>query len=566
VRQPEVAQSAPPGGVPGRVGHIELRLVRHERLVLDDQRDRCIRAGDESEPRGIVWGRRQQLLLGVVGDDVSCGFARIDVQAGDAPGVIVVEHQPGALLVGVVEGHGPIVGRARVVHVWDRLHADALRVTGGFACWRDPLMGRAVADPGRDAAMQVQRGAVLGVAPERFRGLTAVRLQGAAKCGGPFHAAPLLDQVGPHARAHDRYIGRDEQVAARAGRQQVVELDAHRPVFGSHDRGAEVMGWRHAKVPCQDGVWPGQVCIRQLHMLARDHTGFKLDVAAQQRRGQVRMHLLPVLHQRDLVVVGPRIGGGVGNAHRDVLATAIGIGRAKPRQSIDELAYAVAQHVAAALSIDRHASDLPVGQRSHDRVDDGGRAGPSATGHGARNVHRGSHEVAAAARGDGDFGDRASCAIHRGNCSRAIARVACGGYERDDRVRHPQWAVRVVRMAEVVRRLAGQRNCRSRGLGTTHRGKREALCLRKLSSSLPLRLRDSPVFPLFGLLRFLGIVGAFGPSVRVLRLCSDRRGSREYQGKRHADQDEQVRQLSPRHRPHSFRNSAISSVFRVMVL
>ena len=49
-------------------------------------------------------------LLGVVGDQVAGGLAGVHVEAGDAPGVVVVEHQPRALLVGVVEGLAAVVG------------------------------------------------------------------------------------------------------------------------------------------------------------------------------------------------------------------------------------------------------------------------------------------------------------------------------------------------------------------------------------------------------------------------------------------------------------------------
>ena len=47
--------------------------------------------------------RREQCLLGVVGDQVPGGLAGVHVEPGDAPRMIVVEHQPGALLVRVVE-------------------------------------------------------------------------------------------------------------------------------------------------------------------------------------------------------------------------------------------------------------------------------------------------------------------------------------------------------------------------------------------------------------------------------------------------------------------------------
>ena len=66
-----------------------------------------------------------QALLHVIGDQVASGLTGVDVQAGDAPGMVVVEHQPRALLVGVEEG---LRSGARIGHVRDVADADALRV------------------------------------------------------------------------------------------------------------------------------------------------------------------------------------------------------------------------------------------------------------------------------------------------------------------------------------------------------------------------------------------------------------------------------------------------------
>ncbi len=50
-----------------------------------------------------------QLLLDWILDEISSSFACIDIQAGDAPGVVVVEQEAGGLLVGVVEGLAAVV-------------------------------------------------------------------------------------------------------------------------------------------------------------------------------------------------------------------------------------------------------------------------------------------------------------------------------------------------------------------------------------------------------------------------------------------------------------------------
>ena len=106
MRHPQAALAAPAGGVPGLVLQGKLCIVRHKGLVLDDQRDGVIGSGDDTSVH--------QRLLGCVLDDVGRSLAGVDVQAGDAPGVVVVEHQPGALLVGVVEGHLAVGGIAAV--------------------------------------------------------------------------------------------------------------------------------------------------------------------------------------------------------------------------------------------------------------------------------------------------------------------------------------------------------------------------------------------------------------------------------------------------------------------
>ena len=172
---PEAALGAPAGGVPGGVLQLELGVVRGERAVLHDQR------------QGVVGAREStavdQLLLGVVGDGVASGLTGVHVEPGDAPRVIVVEHQPRALLVAVVERRAAVVvgcadlrAAVRVGHVGDVLDADALRPVGLLPGGRDPLVRGAVADPRRDPAVQVQRRTVVLEAHRVLGGLTALRV------------------------------------------------------------------------------------------------------------------------------------------------------------------------------------------------------------------------------------------------------------------------------------------------------------------------------------------------------------------------------------------------------
>ena len=110
-----------------------------------------------------------QLLFGRIGDQIARCLACVDVEAGDAPGVVMVEHQSRALLVGVVEGLAAVgVGRtirhteaAPGCHVRNIAHADTFGIGSPLTGRGDPLVRRAVADPWRDAAMQVQCGPVV---------------------------------------------------------------------------------------------------------------------------------------------------------------------------------------------------------------------------------------------------------------------------------------------------------------------------------------------------------------------------------------------------------------------
>ena len=125
-------------------------------------------------------------------EQVTGSFADIDVQTRNAVSMVVVEHQASALLVGPVERHGAVAGVSRgphgqlrcratraisghgraalrnnhsadEVHVRDVLRADALLEVGDLVCRNGPLMRRSVADPRSIAAVQVERGAVLGI-------------------------------------------------------------------------------------------------------------------------------------------------------------------------------------------------------------------------------------------------------------------------------------------------------------------------------------------------------------------------------------------------------------------
>ena len=80
--------------------------------------------------------------------------------------MVVVEHEPTALLVGVEVGADTItrlVGDAiHTDHVGHVAEGDTLLVGGGITSGGEPLVGRAVTDPGVEATVKVELTTVLG--------------------------------------------------------------------------------------------------------------------------------------------------------------------------------------------------------------------------------------------------------------------------------------------------------------------------------------------------------------------------------------------------------------------
>ena len=276
----------------------DLGGVGQEGLVLDDHRDLV---GRESAAGGAEGG--QCGLLRVL-QQVGARFAGVDVETRHAQGVVVEPHEAGALVVGVevglraragihrcardgvrrsaageAERH---VGRRAVSHVGNALLADALLVDAGLARRGDPLVRRAVADPHRVAAMQMEHRAVLRV------------LAGSRA-------------IGAGAGAHHGGVDRQEEVAASVARAQVVdEPDAHRSAPLRDDHRPEVRG-RGVRVDLGAVVEDRSAArIRQRDVRAGGGVGcsFELDVAAEGGRiGEVGVELLAELDDRELVVV-----------------------------------------------------------------------------------------------------------------------------------------------------------------------------------------------------------------------------------------------------------------------
>ena len=231
---PQVTLVAPPCGVPGLVLQVQLGLARDEGLVLDHQLDRVLGRGQDAIG--------DQRLLGVVGDDVGRCLTGIHVEPGDAPGVVVVEHQPRALGVGVEER---LRTRTGVWHVRHILHADTLGVGRVLRGGGDPLVRGAVGDPRGDATVQVDDRPVLRITHvhRHVVGLvdtTTGRVLRVRR--GRVHLMAIGRQTGPHHGG----VRRQEQVALGAGGQQVAEEDPHRHVLVGDDRGAEIARLGHA--------------------------------------------------------------------------------------------------------------------------------------------------------------------------------------------------------------------------------------------------------------------------------------------------------------------------------
>ncbi len=131
-----------------------------------------------------------------------------------------------------------------------------LRVGGALAGGGDPLVRRAVADPGGDAAVEVQGGAVLGEAGQSGFGDLAAhgvahRVQHGAFVRRHVHGHVVRVECrpcpGPCPQPISVVSTGQEQVAVVARRQQVAEQDADRPVLRGDDGRPEVVGVVHAE-------------------------------------------------------------------------------------------------------------------------------------------------------------------------------------------------------------------------------------------------------------------------------------------------------------------------------
>ncbi len=188
--------------------------------------------------------------------------------------MIVVEHQPGALLVGIVKGLGPWTG---IIHVGDVHNADAPRVIISLSRRGNPLMGCAVTDPGGAASVEMDGSPVLRESAYLLTRRIRIRR---IRIGLGYRI--IINLIG--SRPHDRGVHRNEEVARGACGKTVDKLDAHRPILLGDDQGAQIL-----RGPRPAGMVDLPIS-SEFGTAGRGRACFNADY-----RRQVRMHLLAVL-------------------------------------------------------------------------------------------------------------------------------------------------------------------------------------------------------------------------------------------------------------------------------
>ena len=298
-----------PGGIggPGQAGHgVGIGITNHTEgarinkgLVLDDEGDAvAVHAG------GITVIRNDpgvdELFLYRIHDEVAGSFTGIHVQAGEPEGVIVVEHEPATLLVGPVVGGHAVAGGANA-HVWYIPVGSTLLVAGGLTSGGIPLVGRAVTDPGAEAAVEVELGPVLG--------------------------EELGATQGAHTGTVHGGVHREEQVSGPTACE------------GIHGPEGQLVGHLHAHGAIPLGDDDGAKVVRVVRAIHRALGGrVEIPITAELGGIQLAVQLLRVLLDADLVVVRGGVEGiGHGLGHGDEVPQVVGVRGRQARQAVHEL-------------------------------------------------------------------------------------------------------------------------------------------------------------------------------------------------------------------------------------
>jgi len=248
-RYDSTAVFCPCSPIPGRICSPDVSrpgiVAVYEGLILDNQRN--LVGGD-------LTGSDQSLFSTII-DYVARGPADIDVEARDPPGMVVVEHQPGTLLIGIIVGLRSRAGIVRCTwsgtgglartgcdmstccgkpHIGHVCHTDALSVGLVLSGRGNPLVGRTVADPGGAATVKMKVSPVLSkitcfIGIDRNFGH---RIEVDIECSG----------------THNGGIHWNEEIAAsRCCGQLVGKFDAHRPVLCGNNHRPHITDtcWNH---------------------------------------------------------------------------------------------------------------------------------------------------------------------------------------------------------------------------------------------------------------------------------------------------------------------------------
>ena len=274
--EPKIANPAPMGEIPEWIGRC--CGAGHECPVLDDQRNaKGVESATLIRKDSTVDQRQFVRII----QQITRSFAGINIETGHAIRMVMVEHQPTTLLVGIIVSRRP---GTRIRHVGNVLLTHTIGIGSHFSCGGNPLVGRSIADPWSKASMKMKDGTILCVVHGH---------------GG--------HSQGAHPRSHDGGVHRQEEIAVDARGEHVAKLDSHRYVALGDDQRSHIM-----------------VC-----PISRRG---EISIAPQFGCGQIRVHLLGVVEQPDLVIIGSRIRIHIRIGNRNILSEVVVAGRPQPRQ------------------------------------------------------------------------------------------------------------------------------------------------------------------------------------------------------------------------------------------
>ena len=163
---PEISKTPPASTVPCRILQGQLVGRRYKSTVLNNQWNLI----------GPRWYNpiENQFVVGWICYKIPCGLSQQDIETGDTPGVIMIEHQARTLLICVVKGRATISFirairyTGNVNHIGDITHTHTFRLWCSFVSRSYPLVGRTITDPRRYTTMKMECSAVVFKTPDIF--------------------------------------------------------------------------------------------------------------------------------------------------------------------------------------------------------------------------------------------------------------------------------------------------------------------------------------------------------------------------------------------------------------